>query len=229
MGTASYLYAITRDLDPDDLAGVPSLAGDPLGVVRHRDLSAVVSRVDAAHFGEHGLQRHPDSLDRLEAVARTHDTVVRAVAATRPTAPLRLATLYLDDDGVRRRLEEWYDDLVAVLDGVTGRFEWGVRAWVGPRTVDADGPDSDVLGAAGRLHEELSAAAVASRLLDTSSTAPGETRTAVLEAAYLVDQVAAQTFVDTVERHAAQRSRTGLAVEWEGPWPAYSFATLGQS
>ena len=39
---------------------------------------------------------------------------VQTVAQSAPTAPLRLATICLDDAGVRRRLDEWHDELELV-------------------------------------------------------------------------------------------------------------------
>ena len=99
--TGRYLYAIARDLDPQVLAEVPALAGGRLEVVEHRGLTAVVSSVDLEEYGEDGLRRNLENLPWLEEVARGHDAVVQATATRAPTAPLRLATICLDDDGVR--------------------------------------------------------------------------------------------------------------------------------
>ena len=87
----------------------------------------MVSDVPLAEFGEEALKRNLESLPWLEKVARGHDEVVRAVAACGPAAPLRLATIFHDDDAVRRRLDEWHDALVEVLDRVDGRAEWSVK------------------------------------------------------------------------------------------------------
>ena len=108
-----YLYAVTRDLAAQDLAEVTGLDGGPLDVVEKDGLAAVVSDVDLAVYGEQGLREHLEDLTWLERVARRHDDVVHAVAQHGPTAPLRLATICLDDDGVRSRLAEWHDGLAA--------------------------------------------------------------------------------------------------------------------
>ena len=47
--------------------------------------------------------------------------------AQAPTAPMRLATICLDDDGVRRAARRWHDALTDVLDRVEGRVEWSVK------------------------------------------------------------------------------------------------------
>ena len=131
--TARYLYAISRGVDRAVLEGVRGIEGAPLDVVAHHDLSAVVSDVSLAEYGEEGLRRNLEKLDWLEVVARAHDTVVQTVAHSAPTAPLRLATICLDDAGVRRRLDEWHDELELVLDRVEGRMEWSVKVLAPPR------------------------------------------------------------------------------------------------
>ncbi len=124
-----YLYAISRDVTVDQLGSTPGLRGEPLRVVDHRGLSAVVSAVDLDEFGETGLRRNLEDLGWLEEVARGHDAVVQCTAAAGPTAPLRLATICLDDDGVRARLDEWHDALVRTLDRIEGRMEWSAKTY----------------------------------------------------------------------------------------------------
>ena len=126
---ARYLYAIARGLDADAVVGVPGLDGGPVETVEHRGLTAVVSTVDLAEYGEEGLRRNLEDLSWLEKVARGHDTVIHAVAGAAATAPLRMATICLDDDGVRARLDEWHDALESALDRVEGRAEWAVKAY----------------------------------------------------------------------------------------------------
>jgi hypothetical protein len=127
--TARYLYAITREVEASALDGVVGIGGGTLDIVEHRGLRAVVSDVGLEDFGEDGLKRNLEDLAWLEKVAREHDAVVSAVARAGPTAPLRLATICLDDNGVRARLEEWHDQLRDVLDRVEGNLEWSVKAF----------------------------------------------------------------------------------------------------
>jgi hypothetical protein len=125
-----YLYAITRGIDPAVLDGVTGIDAVPVTVVEHRDLQAVVGDVPLAEFGEEGLRRNLERLDWLEQTARAHDDVVHQVAALGPIAPLRLATICLDDAGVRARLDEWRHALQMALDRVEGREEWSVKGFV---------------------------------------------------------------------------------------------------
>lgn len=131
--TGRYLYAVTRGLPPGALAEHRGLDDAGLELVEKDGLVAVVSDVDLAVYGEDGLRAHLEDLSWLERVARRHDDVVQAVAAQAPTAPLRLATICLDDDGVRSRLREWHDALRQALDRVEGRREWSVKAYARPR------------------------------------------------------------------------------------------------
>ena len=249
--SARYLYAISRALDEDALAGVRGIRGAALSVVRHHGLDAVVGDVPLEEFGEDGLREHLESLPWLEEVARGHDDVVRAVAEHGPTAPLRLATICLDDDGVRRRLEESHEALASVLDRVEGRAEWSVKL-VAPSEGAAAAPHEDpptsgaeflrrkkarsdqreqqhlsATGVAEEVHRELAAVAVASRVLPPQDPQlTGIAGTMVLNGAYLVDVTAGDDF--TVRFRELAAAHPSLQAESAGPWPPYSFAVLDE-
>jgi hypothetical protein len=250
-----YLYAVTRGLAPESLAEVRGLEDGALGVVEKEGLVAVVSDVDLEVYGEQGLREHLEDLTWLEQVARRHDEVVQAVALLGPTAPLRLATICLDDDGVRARLREWHDALHQALDRVEGRMEWSVKAYAAPRAAgpgpgaDASGPargagaaylqrkrtqtderraaEEQGVAAASEIHQALGARAVASRLLAAQDPRlTGHEGTMTLNGAYLVAVDDADAFVAETERQAAAHDDVRLEVH--GPWPPYSFASLDQ-
>ena len=249
-----YLYAVSRDLAAQDLAEVTGLDGAPLDVVEKDGLAAVVSDVDLAVYGEQGLREHLEDLTWLERVARRHDDVVHAVAQHGPTAPLRLATICLDDDGVRSRLAEWHDGLRQALDRVEGRSEWSVKAYARPRAAAAgDGAPATTSPGAGaaylqrkraqtderrtaeeagvtaatQIHAALGSTAVASRLLAAQDPRlTGHEGTMTLNGAYLVADQDADAFVAETQRQAAAHDEVRLEVH--GPWPPYSFATLDQ-
>lgn len=254
MPTGSYLYAVGRDVSADQLAGVPALSEEPLAVLRHRDLCAVLSEVDLDEYGEQGLRRNLERLDWVERVARTHDQVVRAVHRLTPTAPVRLATIFLGADGLRSRLDRWHDGLVEVLDQVAEHDEWSVKLFAGPAPVPVGGAAPaaetgaaylmrkrqearavedrrlEAARAGERLHEELTAIAVAHRLLPAQDPQlTGRTDTMVRNGAYLVPAVRRQELVEALTARADDLAGSGLTVEWQGPWPPYSFATLDRS
>jgi Gas vesicle synthesis protein GvpL/GvpF len=136
----TYLYAITRQLDPSELRGVRGVDGERPRLVERSGLSAVVGSVDLARF-----RKPPDrdlddveDLRSLEAVLRAHHRVVQAVAGAAAVVPLRLGTVYRDDGRVREVLDERRADFEKALSRVTGRTEWGVKVSATPEAFAGD-------------------------------------------------------------------------------------------
>jgi hypothetical protein len=248
--TARYLYAVCRDVPPGALEHQRGLGDQPLDVVTHRDLAAVVSTVELDEYGEDALRANLERMDWLERVARQHDAVVHALAEVAPTAPMRLATILMGDHGVVRRLSESHDALAAALERVAGRGEWSVKviveapvaaavpearapsgaeylrrkkAQAETRTADAE----EGVAVASRIHQRLAEFSVASRQLPPQDPRlTGLTGAMVLNAAYLVPTDDRGRFVDEVSE--VGRRHPELRVDCQGPWPAYSFATLDE-
>lgn len=254
-GTGRYLYAITRGVSAEVLTGSGGLAGGDLETVEHRGLAAVVSTVRLDEFGEEGLRRNLEDLAWLEKVARGHDAVVQTVAAHGPTAPLRLATICLDDDGVRARLDEWHDALVEVLDRVQGRMEWSAKTFARSGAATDESPSAPVEGKgagvaylqrkreatqrrmqseeralelAEEIHRALQQHAVASRRLPAQDPRlTGHEGVMTLNGAYLVPVEEAEEFAATLR--ALSDEHPDAHLEAGGPWPPYSFAVLEQT
>jgi hypothetical protein len=201
-----------------------------------------------------GLRRTLEQRPGVDRAARGHDAVVHACASVAPTAPMRLATICLDDESVRRRLQEWYDALVDALARVEGRQEWSVKvfAHAPTRTTTEAAAEPAVMGGAAYLRrkkalgEERRAAeakalaaaeqvdlalrdlAVATRRLRPQDPRlSGAAGTMLLNGAYLVDASYANAFADRVAALGAEHPEVSVACG--GPWPPYSFATLDQS
>ena len=254
-GTGRYMYAVSRALDPGALDSVAGLGGGRLELVEHQDLVAVVSTVDLEEYGEDGLRRNLEDLEWLEEAARGHDAVIQAVAAAGPTAPLRLATICLDDAGVRRRLTEWYVALEQVLERVEGRMEWSVKVLTS--TADSTGgaaegeasdtpvggaeylrrkkarsearlaDESAALEVATRVHAALAERSVAHRRLPAQDPRlTGHEGTMLLNGAYLVPVEESEAFAARVGELVAESDE--VTIDCRGPWPPYSFAMLDQ-
>ncbi|WP_067864062.1 GvpL/GvpF family gas vesicle protein [Nocardia shimofusensis] len=177
-GEGVWLYAVTdATSDSDDLGAMTGVAGEPLRRIRADDLTAVVGSVPLAVFGEQPLRSNLEDLDWLDGVARTHDAVVSALARRAPTVPMRLATVFLDDDRVRALLEGRRADFESALVLVEGRTEWGVKGY-GDR-------------------EALTAAVAAAGAADGAGGGSGT--------AYLRRRRAQLTAQDTVEQETAER------------------------
>lgn len=126
----TYLYAIVRDEGLECPAGLTGVAGKPVRTIVEAGLAAVVSTVPFPDFEEAALRRNLEDLRWLESTARAHHAVVNAIAGETTTAPVSLVTVYHDDRGIRRLLTERRDEIVAALDAVAGRSEWGVKVYL---------------------------------------------------------------------------------------------------
>ena len=249
--TGTYVYAVGRHLDPElptDLEGV----GDaPVRTIGHRDLTAVVSTVDLAEFGESALRQNLEDLAWVEKTARRHDEVVRRAAAlTTALAPFRLVTIYRSDDAARDRIEELYDDLVQALDRIDRRSEWSVKVYsreqpAPPAPVPAEGSGSGVAYLERRraeirgrqddaAHQQVLAdqlfwdlvpgAAATRRLAPQDQRLTGRRETMALNATFLVDDDRSSEFFRMVDGLRARYE--SFDIELNGPWPPYSFAVL---
>jgi hypothetical protein len=247
---ARYVFAVARDLRAEELAGTAGFHGLPLHVVEHDGLSAVVCDVDLAEFGEQPLADNLEDLTWVERTARTHNEVVWKVAGSATCAPFRLVTVCTDDDSVRAKIDALRADLETALDRVEGRQEWSLKVLV-PRRPAAElastpaaasgsdylrrkreaaeqrrGQSEDAARAAQELDKVARAHAVATRRLPPQDPRlSGRAETMVLNAAYLVEADAHETFRSAV--HTASERHAEVSVQLDGPWPPYSFAVLG--
>ena len=126
-GHALWAYAVTRA--GQALSGAPAGVdpGAPVERIVHGGLAVLASRVPLAEFGEDPLRENLNRLDWLERVARAHETVLEQALADGPIVPLRLCTIYSDEDGIRAMLDREEKHLTGTLDRLAGRQEWGVK------------------------------------------------------------------------------------------------------
>ncbi|ASQ98628.1 GvpL/GvpF family gas vesicle protein [Streptomyces sp. 11-1-2] len=247
---ATWLYAVTAAPEggtpPQGLTGV---ADEPVRLVEKAGLAAVVGSVPLEEFDEDALRGHLEDLEWLERTARAHHRVINGVARQGQVIPLRFATLYHDDDRVRAMLQERREDFAATLRRVAGRTEWGVKAYVDPRSFLPD-PDEPAGGEdspgtayllrrraqrqdqetahlraterAEEIHASLAALAVA-----TAAHPPQDTALAayegwmVLNNSYLVPDGLTEEFTALVT--ALGERCLAFTLEVSGPWPPYSF------
>ncbi|MER6477641.1 GvpL/GvpF family gas vesicle protein [Streptomyces filamentosus] len=143
----SYAYAVVRPaagLDGDALREVEGVASGPVRLVGAGGVAAAVGSVPGREFSEAALRHHLEDLEWLEEVARAHHGVVEFLAARTTVLPLRLATVYVDDERVREVLRGGAGTFARLLDRFAGHVEWGVKVYAGlPRDLadpDAPGP-----------------------------------------------------------------------------------------
>ncbi|GGX16201.1 GvpL/GvpF family gas vesicle protein [Streptomyces chryseus] len=138
MNELRYVYAVTRPFDGVLPEGVRGLGGEPPRLLDHGDLVAVVGAVPAEDFAEAPLKKRLEDLDWLTATARAHEAVIGAMTTVTCTVPLRLATVCVDDSGVRRLLDAGHDRFVTTLERLEGRVEWGVKVYADPQPDPAE-------------------------------------------------------------------------------------------
>lgn len=244
-----WLYAVTRAPGLDVIRERPGVAGEPPRVVEKAGLTAVVGDVPLSEFSEEALHRNLEDLDWLSARARAHDGVIRALAGRGPVVPVRLATVYHDDDSVLLLLEQRAGEFERALEQVSGRTEWGVKVFLesAPEPDRAAGPSSGrgagaaylarrraAMGAeehhrqraaeqTDRVHSQLAALAAGARTHPPQSrTLAGDDAPMILNAAYLVDDEHARSFAGAVAE--CDRDNDAIRVRLTGPWPPYSFS-----
>jgi Gas vesicle synthesis protein GvpL/GvpF len=93
-------------------------------------LAALVSPVPLAEFGADPLRANLNDLEWLERTARSHERVLDAALAAGTLVPLRLCTIYENDDSVTEMLERESGPLLEALERLEGHEEWGVKLLV---------------------------------------------------------------------------------------------------
>jgi hypothetical protein len=247
-----YVYGVSRGLPGATMARVTGVGGAPVQVIEDEGLAAVASPVSLGEFGEEALRRNLEDLGWLEATARAHHAVVDAAAEHAVTVPLGLATVYRTEERARAALRERREEFTRALERITGRTEWGVKAYadLGKAAAVAEaeseeegaGPGTsylrrrsaqrhteeearqEILLQAERIDDELCALAATRRLhRPQDPQLSGEHGWMVLNAAYLVDDERAEDFRAAVTSLAGKRPE--IRLQLTGPWAPYSFAT----
>ncbi|MGW1886043.1 GvpL/GvpF family gas vesicle protein [Streptomyces sp. NPDC001970] len=253
----TYVYAVAREAGglAGAVAALTGVGGAPvrlLALARGSGLVLVVSPVPSQDFREDALKRHLEDLEWLESVARAHHGVVEAVSARTTALPLRLATVYLDDDRARSVLDAQRDTFAEQLSRLAAHVEWGVKIYVepsgAPGPAEAESPAEDLSPGRAYLRTRRAQRSVRDTAYRSAQTAAervdaagrrhavdrarhrvqqGELATApgenVANDAYLVPRERAEEFRDEASR--AAEGLEGVRVEVTGPWAPYSFAT----
>jgi hypothetical protein len=146
-GHVVWVYAITDGLAPDQLAGLTGVGGEEVRTVTKAGLTAVVGSVDARRFGEQARSDLMSDLPSIERLGRAHHQVIACVAADGPVLPLRLATVYPDDQTVRTLLGRSSAEFAVILDSFRGTEEWGIKVYAGAE--DAENATSPQAAQAG--------------------------------------------------------------------------------
>ncbi|MDX3452156.1 GvpL/GvpF family gas vesicle protein [Streptomyces sp. ME02-8801-2C] len=209
------------------------------------------SHVPRREFNESALKDHFEDLEWLEEVARAHHDVVQALCAHTTVLPLRLATVYQDDDRAGRALAEQYEAFADRLAQLAAHTEFGVKIYLTAPAAHTDTDTESVADASvtpgkaylrrrraqhnaqeamyGQAREAADIVeAVASRYASQHVRHPAQRGALtgpaenVLNDAYLVPDAHAKPFRAAIEEAVGRFD--GISVEVTGPWAPYSFA-----
>ncbi len=212
-----WVYAITDDLGPHQFAGLAGVGGERVRTVAAAGLTAVVGSVEARAFGEDALASLLGGLDNIERVGRAHHQVIaRAAACGAPVLPLRLATVYRDDDTVRALLARRHGEFAGLLARFRDTVEWGVQIY-GPAG-QQEGADS-LADTIDWVLTDIADASQRQPAVDPRYVRGPEQM--ILNAAYLLRGERAAEFLAAA--HALAGARVGVRADLNGPWPPYSF------
>jgi hypothetical protein len=252
----TYAYAVVPRAEGlrEAITTLRGIADAPVRLVadaRDDRVMLVVSHVPAQDFQEDSLKQHLEDLEWLEAVARAHHGVIEALAAHTTVLPLRLATVYLDDNRARDMLEAGRTMFAERLARLAEHVEWGVKIYVEPSAAPAApaAPSADLPPGRAYLRDRRQQQSVRDSVYQAAQQAAERVETAgrkhaaervrhrvqqgalanaagggenVVNDAYLVSLTRCEEFLADVT-HAAD-GLPGVRVEATGPWAPYSFA-----
>lgn len=152
-GDVLWAYCVAADLNAAPL-GAPGVEPDrEVEVVQQGELLAVVSAVPLSEYSDERLREHLNDIEWVERVARAHERVLEQTLERATILPLRLCTLYRNEEGVRRMLSEQERLLLEELSELEGRREWGIKVFVDQdrlakalvKASEAGAPEGDAL------------------------------------------------------------------------------------
>ena len=251
-----YVYGLVAD---GALAAVPDVVGidgsHALEGVTEGEVCALVSRVSLEQFDEQTLREHLADMDWVEQTARRHQLVLDAVLEQCTPLPMRLFTLYSDEDGLRQMLDREQHELAAALRDLSGKLEWGVQVFASGRAA-AEPPTATPApeGAAtsgtsylrsklaGRdaeerqhaelervceqLHADLCAIASSGRLgIPQRLEVSMRDAPMILNAFYLVPNEQREAFCARAAELHDEIGAQGIDLRLTGPWAPYNFIT----
>ena len=221
MSSLLYLYALV-DEDPPGALG-EGIAGEPLRLVRHGALAAVVGEIGAR------LRPNPDILHRQDAVVRRLDELFGALL------PARFGEAFADEAALAARLAPRAGELAESLALVRGCVQMTLRVFgdaaAGPETeIDGGGgPGTRYLAERRREREqarslpEIDPLREALQPLLRAERIERHAAGRLLGTAYhLVPRAQTGAYLAVLEEARARIGARRVAAS--GPWPPYAFA-----
>jgi gas vesicle protein GvpL/GvpF len=252
----TYVYALVRveraPTVPRGVRGLPGTSAVRAVAVGDR-LWLLVADAPRARYGAATIERNLSDLDWVSTCAIGHEAVIERVTGVDALAPMKLFTIFDDDERAVTTIRRDQRRLERALDRVAGRQEWSVRVLLDERRALARMQERSTRaatrGASGKGATFLArkkAERDASRRLvadarrsmepvfaelerhagDARQRVPSAAEAGtrlLLDAAFLVRTRDAARFKSAVKRVSTRLARDGYDVTLSGPWPPYSF------
>jgi hypothetical protein len=261
--TGTYVYCLVADRRQPNLRSVPKgLAG--AGRVRLLELPVqsprrgrrlygrwlVVADVPLVRYGAGPINAGLSDLDWVSRAAIAHEGVVEAFTGTPALLPMKLFTIFANDERARQYIHAERRRIDSALARVSHHEEWGVRVTLTGRRTSAETGDKKksrtALSGSGYLaqkkvqrdvavelahHAKQVAADLFDLLADRSTLSKRRSMTEgpstggalLLDAVFLVKRSRVRVFRKALERQARAVMSDGYVVSLSGPWPPYSF------
>ena len=244
---ATYVYCLVQAEKAPPLRGVPHSvpgAGAPRLLAIDTDVWAVVADAPLDRFSGDVLQQELQDIEAISRHALAHAAVIEFVFRRVPVIPLKLFTLFSNDQTAREHVRGRLPALRRMFAALRGFEEWGVRIFAGEAEADAARTlDSgrDYLQVKKRLNEQTMAPSratirstnaalrslgrMASKTRKEAFPPPGGRRPYVVGASFLVKSKRRNAWKAHAEKVGAALAAGGHRLDVSGPWPPYHFVS----
>lgn len=248
----TYVYCVVRSTKPPSMARMPrGLAGmsAPRALTVDRGLYAIVATAPASRYNEASINRGLSNIDWVSRAAVAHDAVVEHFIDADAVLPMKLFTIFTDDERALEHLRRERARLAATAKRVARQHEWGIRVLLDrARAAAAENKRTGSARANGgaaylaakkarrdaatelatRAHDTVSELfeRLAAKARDARRRSAGELPSQgslLLDAAFLVPRTRAASFRALAARESRALAPHGYAVTLTGPWPPYTF------
>lgn len=238
-----YVYGIIASREPVSFGRMGIGGSEPVYLVTHADIAAVVSRTSVFIF------------DPTRENALAHEHVIETVMKTHTIIPMSFGTVFRTDDDIREVLRSIYPSVKDVLKQMAGKVEFGLKVtWDRDRIIEELQREHEEIH---RFHQEITRKHLQStyfarmqlgRMIDKALEERSaeyvrqiyETLRAIcvasrdnkpigdkmiLNAAFLLEREREEEFDAAVNR-VAKKFGDRLNFKYTGPWPPYNFVNI---
>ncbi|HEU5201107.1 MAG TPA: GvpL/GvpF family gas vesicle protein [Ktedonobacterales bacterium] len=135
-GLGWYLYGITLRESASRLdENLTAERGEPLHIVEQGRLAAVTRLVPRDAFSPEALQARAQDIIWLEEAVRNHNEVVERIYHVSAVLPGKFGAVYPTSEALQAALAETHDALLAQLERLQHRDEWGIHLYADRQAV----------------------------------------------------------------------------------------------